>query len=241
MVLLLCSLPLVLAQEGAWVAETSVEGAAAAWSEALRRRGLTVHPVSPIPNDHPALPNTLTLTFEGDAVIRARAVPTRGAVRITRTGWETVEATLILDPPRTPPLAPKARARLALALPEEAQVALGGLDTVSPTLTADTLLVDPARCATRIAEFSASPIPQAQETLRLALETSPKSCQRALLTSLLNDPAMKAPVSAWIVARYHAAPAEERAHYAALGFMIREPDAALEALYDAEDARLSGE
>ncbi|MEY3213882.1 MAG: hypothetical protein RIT28_4363 [Pseudomonadota bacterium] len=241
MFLLLCSLPLAVAQEAAWVADTSVETAAAAWGEALRRRGLTVHPVSPIPNDHPALPSTLTLTFEGDAVIRARAVPTRGSVTLTRTGWEQVHAELVLDPPRTPPLAPKARARLALALPEEALVALSALEPTRPTLVADPLLADPGRCLARVAEFSASPIPEARETLRLALETAPKTCHRALLTSLLTDPAMKAPVSAWIVARYHAAPAEERAHYVALGFMIPEPDAALEAVYDAEDARLSGE
>ena len=241
MLLLLCSLPLAVAQEAAWVADASVEEAAAAWGEALSRRGLTVHPVSPIAEDHPALPKTLTLTFEGDAIIRARAVPTRGSVRITRTGWDSVEATLILDPPRTPPLAPKARARLAAVLPGEAQAALRDEARVTPAPEPDVLLADPARCAARIAEFSASPIPEAQEALRLALATTPKSCHRTLLTSLLKDPAMKAPVSAWIVARYHAAPVEERAHYAALGFMIPEPDAALEALYDAEDARLSGE
>jgi hypothetical protein len=241
MFLLLCSLSLATAQEAAWAADTSVETAAAAWSEALSRRGLTVHPVSPIVDDHPALPNTLTLTFEGDAIIRARAVPVRGSVRITRTGWEQVQGTLVLDPPRTPPMAPKARARLAVALPGEAQAALAGLDAAPPSLEADPLLADPGRCLARIETFSASPIPEARETLRLALETTPKRCHRALLTSLLADPAMKAPVSAWIVARYHAAPAEERAHYVALGFMIPEPDAALEAVYDAEDARLSGE
>jgi hypothetical protein len=241
MFLLLSSFSLVLAQEAAWVADTSPQTAAAAWGEALSRRGLTVHPASPIAEDHPALPSTLTLTFEGDAVIRARAVPTRGSVKLTRTGWDQVEATLTLDPPRTPPWAPKARARLAVALPGEAQAALSGLDAAPSRLEADPLLADPARCAARIATFEASPIPQARETLRLALETTPQNCHRALLTSLLKDPAMKALVSAWIVARYHAAPAEERAHYVALGFMVSEPDAALEAVFDAEDERLSGE
>ena len=241
MFLLLCSLKLAVAQEAAWVADASVEQAAAAWSEALSRRGLTVHPVSPIPNDHPALPNTLTVTFEGDAIVRARAVPTRGSVQLTRTGWDQVEATLVVDPPRTPPWAPKARASLLTALPGEAQAALRGLERTAPAPAADTLLGDPARCLARVAEFEASPIPEAKEALRLGLETTPKLCQRAILTVLLRDPAMKAPVSAGIVARYHAAPAGERAHYAALGFMVPEPDAALEAMYDAEDTRLSGE
>ena len=241
MFLLLCSLKLAVAQEAAWVADASVEEAAAAWSEALRRRGLTVHPVSPIPNDHPALPKTLTVTFEGDAIVRARAVPTRGSVQLTRTGWDQVEATLLVDPPRTPPWAPKARASLFAALPGEAQAALRGLDLTRPGPEPDALLGDPARCLARVAEFDASPIPEAKEALRLGLETAPKPCHRALLTSLLRDPGMKAPVSAWIVARYHAAPVEERSHYAALGFMVPEPDAALEAMYDAEDTRLSGE
>ena len=197
--------------------------------------------MSPIPNDHPALPNTLTVTFEGDAIVRARAVPTRGSVQLTRTGWDQVEATLVVDPPRTPPWAPKARASLLTALPGEAQAALRGLERTAPAPAADTLLGDPARCLARVAEFEASPIPEAKEALRLGLETTPKLCQRAILSVLLRDPAMKAPVSAWIVGRYHAAPAEERAHYAALGFMVPEPDAALEAMYDAEDTRLSGE
>lgn len=241
MLLLFASLTLAWAQEAAWVADASVEVAAAAWREALTRRGLTVHPVSPIPDDHPALPKTLTLTFEGDALIRARALPTRGSVQLTRTGWDKVEATLILDPPRTPPMAPKARASLAVALPREAQLALTGLAITPTAPAADPLLADPGRCLARVSEFDASPIPEAKDALRLGLESAPKPCHRALLTSLLKDPAMKAPASAWIVARYHAAPAEERAHYAALGFMIPAPDAALEAVYDAEDARLSGE
>ncbi|MBK9646201.1 MAG: hypothetical protein IPO67_13800 [Deltaproteobacteria bacterium] len=138
--------------------------------------------MSPIPNDHPALPNTLTVTFEGDAIVRARAVPTRGSVQLTRTGWDQVEATLV-DPPRTPP-GPMARASLFAALPGEAQAALRGLDLTRPGPEPDALLGDPARCLARVAEFDASPIPEAKEALRLGLETAPQSpatgpCSRA--------------------------------------------------------------
>ena len=241
MILLFALSSLSFASETAWSADTSVEAATTAWTEALTRRGLTVHPVSPIPDDHPALPKTLTLTFEGDAIIRARALPTRGAVQLTRTGWDQVEATLVLDPPRSPPMAPKARARLAVALPEEAQVALTSLAITPTAPAADPLLADPGRCLARISEFDASPIPEARATLASALESAPKECHRALLTTLLKDPAMKPTVSAWIVARYQAAPVGERPHYAALGFMIADPDPTLEAVFDAEDERLSGE
>ncbi|MBK7760231.1 MAG: hypothetical protein IPI35_28250 [Deltaproteobacteria bacterium] len=195
-----------------------MEEAAAAWSEALSRRGLTVHPVSPIPNDHPALPNTLTVTFEGDAIVRARALPTRGSVRITRTGWDQVEATWSWIPLHS---ALGAQGPASLSRRCRGGPAALGLERWAPAPAADTLLGDPARCLARVAEFEASPIPEAKEALRLGLETTPKLCQRAILTVLLRDPAMKAPVSAWIVGRYHAAPAEERAHYAALGLGAR--------------------
>lgn len=242
MILLFALSSLSFAQETAWSADTSVEAAAAAWTEALTRRGLTVHPVSPIPDDHPALPKTLTLTFEGDAIIRARALPTRGAVQLTRTGWDQVEATLILDPPRTPPMAPKARARLAAVLPGEAQAALATMTFTPTAQTPDALLASPARCAARIAEHEASPIPEARATLALALESAPKECHRALLTTLLKDPEMTSEVSSWIVARYLLSASDgERAYYAALGFMIADPDPTLEAVFDAEDERLSGE
>jgi hypothetical protein len=240
--LFFASLTLALAQEAALVADASVEVAAAAWREALTRRGLTVHPVSPIPDDHPALPKTLTLTFEGDALIRARAFPTRGSVQLTRTGWDKVEATLILDPPRSPPMAPKARASLAVALPREAQLALTSLAITPTAPAADPLLADPGRCLARISEFDASPIPEARATLASALESAPKECHRALLTTLLKDPEMTSEVSSWIVARYLLSANDgERAYYAALGFMIADPDPTLEAVFDAEDERLSGE
>lgn len=206
-----------------------------AWTQALAAQDLelAVDPAPLLAGDHPALPQQLVLPFRGLVVMGFSEAQLQGELTLTRTAPGQHQAALALTGPVVP--RPRVQARLAERLQAEVDTRL--IPTPLGPMPADPLLAQPEACKERIRAFAASPFPEAHQVLAGALEQVAPVCRRPLLAELLEDPAQRAPIVAWLAAGYHAAPEAERAGWCALMLQVPDLPPELESLLAAEEAR----
>lgn len=224
-------------QAPALVLERAVELAPAvqAWAAALEAQGLglAVDPGTLLRDDHIALPRAVVLPFRGRVVQGFQELLLSGEVELRRLAPGRVYTALRFTG-ATPP-GPRVAERLLSQLQDELLSRLP--EAPPPALPPDPLLSDPERCRARIAEHAQSPFPEARQVLEGALDQVPPACRRPLTTRLLQDPAQRERVVAWLAAGYRAAPEAERAGWCALMLQVPDLPPELEALIAEEERR----
>lgn len=217
-------------------APADLPAALGVWESALNEVGLSTRPTraSLLADDHPLLPNAVTLAFSGTAVLGLREGRVNGAVTIERVAPGQSRVTLEFTPgptPRDEAIQP----RLVKKLNHRTAGRVG--DDTSVLAQTDPLLVDPARCAARVKAFADSPFPGADGVLIAHLDALPAGCRRPAITALLPSPEGKAAVSAWLVRSYDAATDADKATLMPLIFQVPDPPPELEAVLQREEAR----